>query len=130
VELPPSVIDFEVDESDIDKLSEPFIAILNSPATFRKCPSTNCGVIRYYAEGVSLSVLGEYAKDSWYQVEGTMDNGSKKIGWIYKSLFGSIQKEKTSELDSETRASLVDAKPVSERSWYDKFLSFFSSLLN
>lgn len=81
--------DFQVQEQDI----EPFQAkgILKIPAAFRNCPSTNCSIIKYYAETSQVNIIGKYKKDNWYQIDGSTDakggNGKKIIGWINGSVF-------------------------------------------
>ncbi len=82
---------FDVPEDDIKPLSA--IGTLTTSAKFRKCPSQDCGVIRYYAEGSNLVVTGEYKDGEWYRIEGTTDaggTGEKVIGWVSKSLFGIV----------------------------------------
>jgi hypothetical protein len=80
---------FTVPASDIQSLK--IVGTLKKPSTFRQCPSTQCSVIKYYAENSKLNITGKYKKGSWYQVSGTTDaaggNGKKVVGWIAASLF-------------------------------------------
>lgn len=80
---------FKVSPSDVNALSQ--IGTLKSSAAFRKCPSTSCSLIRYYADTSKLIITGKYKKGNWYQIEGTTSIGGKKTtGWISSGLFSQV----------------------------------------
>lgn len=102
--------DFEVPVGDIKSFSQK--RILSSSAAFRKCPSTQCSIIRYYAEGSELNVTGQYSKAEWYRVDGTTDaggTGQKITGWIHQSLFTSAA-DKSSSVVNDTSATSSPAQ--------------------
>lgn len=83
--------DFQVSSNDIEILNSN--GILKKAATFRKCPSTDCSIIRYYAETSTVEISGKYTKGDWYQIEGTTDAGGageRIVGWIHTSLFEKV----------------------------------------
>lgn len=117
-------VDFPVPESDIEALAQK--GILNANASFRRCPSTECSLIRYYAEGSELSVIGKYKLDDWYEIDGTTDaggTGDKAIGWIHSSLFKNLS-EKEDLTASDTVSETPKTNGVLRRAW-NGFLSWF-----
>jgi hypothetical protein len=107
VTTPPASLDFEVQDSEILPLVSK--KILNSPASFRRCPSTQCSLIRYYAEGSELNIIGKYKDGDWYQVDGTTDaggTGRAVHGWIYQSLFSELPAKKVVNNDVSVSGKL------------------------
>ena len=83
----PTSEDFKVSQAGIDSM-EARGTVLSS-AAFRRCPSTKCSVVRYFAETSELKILGKYKNDDWYEVKGKINtNGvdSEVVGWIHGSL--------------------------------------------
>jgi hypothetical protein len=102
-----SPTDFDVISEDIESFKAK--GVLRIPAVFRKCPSKNCSVIRYYAETSELNIIGKYTKDDWYQIEGTTDVGGNKItGWINQDVFGNIFIEKDSNMVIEQNDQKIE----------------------
>jgi len=88
------------------------IGILSVSGAFRNCPSTtDCGVVRYYADGTKVKIVGIDESGEWYQVIAKNDSGDEITGWMHYSLFtqdfrdfllkppkkASAKEEKTSE---------------------------------
>lgn len=119
--------DFDVPVSDLINFED--TQILVSPANFRKCPSINCSVIRYYAGGLRLKILGQYKKGEWYQVEGIGDTGNnEKIkGWIYKSLFKPILLDTKSTKTEKTLSTTTS--PKENASVFKRVRTVFSNLI-
>lgn len=114
----PAVNNFEVSHSDIDHLSG--IATLDTATAFRQCPSTECSIIRYYAETSNVSIVGKYKLGDWYEISGTTDaggTGKKVIGWIHKSLIGTISidtLDASTAQDQSTSTSALETATSSE----------------
>lgn len=51
----------------------------------RDCPSKDCKVIRYYAEGAKVSITD--STSAWYKVVALDDYGNQLIGYMHESLF-------------------------------------------
>lgn len=120
----PKAVDFEVSDSEIQSVSQ--AGVLKSSASFRKCPSTECSIIRYYAEGSELNLIGQYLKGDWYQVKGTTDAGGtgvEIIGWIHKSLID-IKQSLKSEVVTESGKTSEKKEPSWVKVW-NGFLSWF-----
>lgn len=134
-DIKPAIIEsnFEVKDSDI----LPLIATgtLKISAKFRKCPSTNCSIIRYYAETSDLFITGTTMSGDWYRIEGSTDaggSGTKIIGWVSKSVFDyiSINKNSTEDLSNIISSTTnIDNNPpkieVSKQGWFDKLINWF-----
>lgn len=133
---PPSVVDdFAVPSNEIETFSA--TGTLKIPASFRRCPSTDCSVIRYYAETSNVSIIGKYKKDNWYQISGSTDaggTGQKATGWISQSVFGSISPEAEAVVAKETTSltpqeymqnEVVAVEPSQPKEkWYRKFFKW------
>ena len=101
--------DFDVSDSDISPLNQD--GVISDSASFRKCPSKNCSIIRYYAEGSRIRIVGSYLKDDWYQIQGSTDaggGGSPVVGWIHKSLINSA--ETSTEPESTITSPVVTSE--------------------
>ena len=119
-------VDFEVLTADVNFHSEK--RTLTSSAAFRKCPSIECSLIRYYAEGSELNVTGEYKKGEWYQINGTTDAGGmgeKITGWIHQSLFEPISSNSDLPVDTSTSTSREKGVPNFLSKVWGGFLSWF-----
>ena len=57
------------------------------PGTLRDCPSTDCKIIRYYAETAEVKIVGLDDSNKWYQVIANDDYGNKLNGWMHYSVF-------------------------------------------
>ncbi len=82
----PNLISEDVDDGRADVVPTKTI-VLEVPGALRKCASTDCEVIRYYAEGASVELIGQ--SGSWYEVQGSDDYGSLINGYIHQSIFES-----------------------------------------
>lgn len=78
---------FKVDEGKIKLFDASINAILETAGAFRNCPSKLCTVIRYYAEGAKLKIVGGYNNNEWFKIEGKNDQGRIINGWMHSSLF-------------------------------------------
>jgi hypothetical protein len=112
--------DFEVKDSDITVLDS--TGTLKNSATFRKCPSTECSVVRYYAETSKLPISGSTLTNGsiWYRVDGTTDaggTGQVTTGWIYGSLFGTVV--------SQMPTTTTPATNGNKRGWFSRFVNWF-----
>jgi len=97
------------------------VGILKTSATFRRCPSTECSTIRYYAETSQLQISGKTLSGDWYRIDGTTDaggDGQKIIGWIHKSLFEQIS------LSNDTLTKPTEIK-TNKQSWFARFINWF-----
>lgn len=124
--------DFQVDSSDVEVLNN--TGIIKNPASFRKCPSTDCSIIRYYAETSKVEISGKYTKGDWYRIEGTTDaggTGEKITGWIHMSLFEKIETSKeitNTESTIETSDDLAESTQPKDnffRRIWNKFIGWF-----
>jgi hypothetical protein len=64
-----------------------FTGTLAIPGTLRDCPSTDCKIIRYYAETAEIKIVGLDDSNEWYQVIANDEYGNKLNGWMHYSLF-------------------------------------------
>ena len=117
--------DFNVPESDI----EPFFATgeILRPVAFRKCPSSSCSVIRYYAETSKVNIIGKYKKGNWYQVDGNTDakggNGQEVKGWVGQIVFGEVIEK--SKIDTSIKnENPTNNVPEKKLKWYQKLFSW------
>lgn len=125
-------VDFYVPISDIKTVEKS--GVLATSASFRKCPSTQCSLIRHYAEGSKVKISGEYLKGEWYRVDGTTDTdgtGLPVSGWIHKSLFNKVEGVVTTETKSEseslidtTSTTTLDIQKTNKTSWVKKVWKF------
>ena len=74
-------------ETVISDGSKEIIGTLSAAAKLRKCPSTDCEVIRYYAETAKIKIVGLDDGNEWYHVKPNDDYGNELDGWMYYSLF-------------------------------------------
>jgi len=63
------------------------LAYLTVPGALRSCASTNCEIIRYYAEGAKVTVEEIDSTQNWYEVTARDDYGNPISGYMHKSLF-------------------------------------------
>ena len=82
----PSIVSETIDDGRTDVVSTKTI-VLEVPGALRDCASTDCEVIRYYAEGASVELIGQ--SGSWYKVQIRDDYGSLIHGYIHQSIFES-----------------------------------------
>lgn len=82
----PNLVSENVDDGRDDAVPTKTI-VLEVPGALRSCASTDCEVIRYYAEGASVELIGQ--EDSWYKVQARDDYGSVIGGYIHQSIFES-----------------------------------------
>jgi hypothetical protein len=67
--------------------SNEIIGKLAIPGALRECPSTDCKIIRYYAETAKVKIIGLDDSNKWYQVIANDDYGNKLNGWMHYSIF-------------------------------------------
>jgi hypothetical protein len=103
LETPELVLE-NVDDGRADVVPTKTI-VFEVPGALRSCASTDCEVIRYYAEGASVELIGQ--SGSWYQVQARDDYGSLIRGYIHQSIFESSPQITTPVTQSNT------APPVS-----------------
>ncbi len=82
----PNLVSENVDDGRDDAVPTKTI-VLEVPGALRSCASTDCEVIRYYAEGGSVELIGQ--SGSWYKVQARDDYGSLINGYIHQSIFES-----------------------------------------
>jgi len=109
------------------------LASLVSAAAFRKCPSTRCTVIRYYAETSDVSVIGKYKKGDWYQIGGTADansTGARVVGWIYQSLIkiGTEKATRVKNAESIDAMTTENLEATSSSAVEDEKVSFLARI--
>lgn len=86
-----------------------------STATFRKCPSTQCSVIRYFSEDSKLNIMGKYKDESWYQVQATTDAGgigNPVIGWVHGSTLKSIVEDQKVAVNTDKEIEVEETEKI------------------
>jgi hypothetical protein len=78
---------FEVKPEDILPLNE--TGKINTEATLRVCPSTQCSKVLSYPEGTVVEIVGKYKNDTWYKVNVI----NSKSGWMHQSLLDEVIKQ-------------------------------------
>lgn len=119
--------DIKVLESDVEKVDKK--GTLIKPTALRKCPSTTCEIIRYYAETSELNILEEYKSGEWYKIE-TENN----TGWVAGSSFdkNSIIYTKLPKLPNFNLATSSPAKTeqAPPENFWQKLKNYFGFLNN
>jgi hypothetical protein len=114
--------DFEVKDSEVSILKG--IGTLSKPTAFRKCPSVECSLIRYYAETSELKITGVFG--DWYRIDGTTDaggSGQMISGWVIKTSFGKMIPDNSS-ITSQSSTSASETKVI-KKNWFIRFLNWF-----
>ncbi len=62
-------------------------AYLSVPGALRACASTDCQIIRYYAEGAKVTIEDINGASNWYKIVARDDIGSLITGYMHSSLF-------------------------------------------
>ena len=85
-----------------------FSATLSVPAAMRKCSSSQCEVIRYYADTAIVRVIGQDDSGNWYHIEAKGDSGNLLQGWMTKSAFIKTTVSKDSSTQKNNRTQTVN----------------------
>src|ERR1035437_303651 len=64
-----------------------FDGTLSVSAPMRECPSSQCKLIRYYAETATVRVVGKDNAGNWYRIQAKDDGGNLIQGWMTTSAF-------------------------------------------
>ncbi|MCB9810403.1 trypsin-like peptidase domain-containing protein [Candidatus Nomurabacteria bacterium] len=95
----PNLVSENIDDGRADTVPTKTI-VLEVPGALRSCASTDCEVIRYYAEGASVELIGQ--SGSWYKVQARDDYGSLVNGYIHQSIFEKDTEPETVTNDKTT----------------------------
>lgn len=106
--------------------------VLRIPGTLRDCPSTECKIIRYYAETAAVLLVGVDESNSWYKVEANDDYGKKLSGWMHHGLFAIDNREKffkknndeISDINITNDSTSSQTRQTNDLSWFKRILRF------
>lgn len=80
----PDLVSENIEDGRVNTVPTKTI-VLEVPGALRSCASSNCAVVRYYAEGAEVELIGH--SGSWYRVQARDDYGSFINGYMHQSIF-------------------------------------------
>jgi len=106
------------------------IGALAIAGKLRKCPSTDCEIIRYYAETAKIKIVGLDDNNEWYQVQPKDDYGNELNGWMHYSVFVEDFRSSFVPGGFDQQEASSNDKILGSGNFLDKLGSLFSFLRN